>query len=463
MKIILGPEVESNIPVALVYALYNHYDDATTGRYVLNTMKRFYKWCKKFCSIDFLFAYVIENEGISLRDRRMITSYLTSKHCPSTRMTPEERSIVIAIRDKQIAIRKEITHKRARTDRELQKESMKDKERRIMNTESSRKELCVYTQTGIISADIIGHCLSFCEFRTTWNVRNVCKGFFNGYLLARSHIQIHKVSDTVMVKTLKKIACYCADLPSYPDKEESFSILKAVRKYYSKIVTFRNDKKDTLASARLVSLGKACVPLLRFLYDRIFVYYALFTDDIYGRHIIPCSEILHAISPGEIDLHKKCCGISLELAEHPHLLYSVQNIKKITTNIDNVQQLHIVCSIQSFIYIFNNILSYKILFPTVETLYIESTYDIYSGSCMDEDTWKLFDTHIKIVFPNIKTIVLMGVSDVPILANVSIVLSEVRDPSEQYNPALYDRIQYPNLRDLLESILMSTDTCTELI
>ena len=270
MTFALSSFITENISPILIEALNKHYIDRN---YIFTDLKVFYRWCKKECDIEILCKYLLPNTYFSLDIRTGITSYLLGTHCPPDRMSEDERRTVLSFRDQQKEERKLLTNKRLRDYKDLEREADNIKKIKLSIIDNVSKEQCIPIQnnTSILCLDNLLVCFKYLDLSTIWNIRRVCRCFYNAYSMCDSPIVFHTLTDeSIRINTLI-LSYYAVDTTLFTDKKQAGEILTYVRKNYSSVRQFKEDNKDTLSSSKMKSILSAVTPIYHYFKDRIII------------------------------------------------------------------------------------------------------------------------------------------------------------------------------------------------
>lgn len=439
MSLYFSHTLERLLPQSLVEATEREIEQSDTRMLFFSNETRFYSWCKTKCSIGFLVQHVLHNENIPFKVRCSITSYLLSKKCGNARMTPDERDKIQRIYEEQKEIRTEEIRKRGRETQKLKRDSSRDKRIRLSMHVSSSKEMNVVMYAQVLSTDVIAHCFSFLEFYSAWNLRSVCRGFFRAYTMCKPYVYIHKLSDTVLFPTLRKIVCYCADSTVYPNRIEALDILQNFREKYFKAMQFKESGRVRLMRDRLCAMIKSCIPLLKFLDDRVVVY--SIPMDVSPGGIVMTSTIARSLYTQGIDIQKRCAGISIKLENQYDGIYFVRFLDDVIKSMEYMSWIHIQCPLWNFMYMLVNMDSLNIHVPKIYSLYIDVIHDQYSLTTIVNPI--IMEHYIRKIFPQLKSLTFMNVdgytdiipSNIP---GIKIERTPSFDPSTRYNPTFLD-------------------------
>lgn len=438
MDIRISTSLERMLPQSLVDALKKEINSHAKKVLYIDSVMRFYAWCKTDCNIEFLIEHVLRNEDVLFDTRCSIASYLLSKKCSIMRMTPEQREKIVEIRDEQKRIRQEITRKRVREDHQLKIHIKREKRRRVYVAESTSREMCIQMSFQSLSIDMITHCFSFIEFHSVWRLRSVCKAFYKAYTMSKPYVYVHKITDDVLVPLLKRIAYFCADTILYPDKTQAVEILHEFKDKHLKYLRFKESGRFGLMNDRFVSMVSSCLPLLRFMDDRIIPYCVPIQVYVDGFYV--CSTAFRALHMHKFHLHTRCQGVYVHIENEYHAIRLSRNINEIVRDIPSLSWFHIKCTIPDLLVIILTILSLNFSIPVIRSIIIEPVH--VQNYVATKNDFDVIMRTMTTVFPQLKTVTIMDadvykdmISEIP---GLEIRKTAQFDPSDSYNPMIPD-------------------------
>jgi len=178
-----------------------------------------------------------------------------------------------SIRDRQKEERRLLTNKRVRDRQYLEREieHIKRVKLSIVNSASEECTLPVHNHIATLCFDNILTCFEYLDIASVWNVRSVCKCFYNAYTMCNSSMMFHTLNEESIRANTLLLAHYAIDTPSFNDKEQAGNILTYVYKNYPSVKRFRDSGKNSLSLNRMNSLIKRCAPLYHHFKDRIII------------------------------------------------------------------------------------------------------------------------------------------------------------------------------------------------
>lgn len=369
MPIKISDSLRQHLPIDVVSQIEQCYNN-NPSYFDLPDLRIFSTWCKKHCSIDLLIQYILSNSFFSLEMRRGITSYLLGVHCPTHRMTDVQRATITNIRDRQMKERKEISKKRSIKYVSLEQEAKASKRMKMSIVEAAKKEQCITndTESLVLSVEMLAHCFEYLDFSKVWELRIVCKLFYNAYRISPFPIIIYSLTNDVLRTTLLRLVHYAMDSIVYSDKKDASEIMTYIYKNYSIVLDMKKQGKDSLNTNRMKSILKKATPIFYALKDRILIHNIPIRLNT-CRYPVEIHPFVNSFLLSIFDMSYISGGIIFETLSR--YLPPSSNMIELLSRARNISWIKFKCHTEEFITLIQDISMNKYVFVNIKSIIID--------------------------------------------------------------------------------------------